>query len=75
MGNKENLDQLLKPEQVAKILQTSKGYPYLLAKRGLLPSIQIPSPSKDRKTKCLLRFKKSDVLNFIEKYYQQGGKS
>ncbi len=49
--------QLLKPEEVAKILKVSKATPYSWARRGILPFYRLEG---------VLRFKIDDVRAFVE---------
>ncbi len=60
--------KLLKPDEVARILNCSRAYPYLLAERGLIPVVKIPSPSK---AKHLIRFRFQDIMDFIESHYRK----
>jgi len=52
------LPELLRPEQVAKVLGCSKPFIYALAKRGELPCVVMGRA---------VRFDPSDVAVFIEK--------
>ena len=52
------LPELLRPEQVAKVLGCSKPFIYALARRGELPSVVMGRA---------VRFDPSDVAVFIEK--------
>lgn len=64
-------EPLLDAKEVKKILRCSLPLIYKMADRGQIPSVRIPCPG-DKKPKRLLRFIKSDVLRFIEKYYENG---
>ena len=59
--------ELLKAGEVKKILNCSLPWVYQAAKLGTLPCVRLPSMD-GRKTN-LVRFKKSDVLAFIENHY------
>lgn len=61
-------EPLLDAKDVRKILRCSLPFVYKMADRGQIPSIRIPCPGD--KQKRLLRFKKNDVLSFIEKHYE-----
>ena len=65
MPKAENIS-LLKPAEVARILNVSRVYPYKLAERGLLPCIRWPGTGPGDKT--VLRFLKDDVLAFISEH-------
>ncbi len=49
--------QLLKPEEVAKMLKVAKVTPYQWAKRGVLPHYRLEG---------VIRFKLDDVKAFVE---------
>ena len=49
--------QLLKPEEVAKMLKVAKVTPYAWAKRGILPHYRLEGT---------IRFKMEDIKAFIE---------
>jgi len=59
---------LLKPKAVAKMLGMSVPWVYKSAKRGILPCVKLPSMGKNGTEP--VRFKKEDIVQFIEKYYQ-----
>ena len=61
-------ESLLDAKEVKKILRCSLPLIYKMADRGQIPCVRIPCPGD--KQKRLLRFKKDDVLRFIEKYYE-----
>jgi excisionase family DNA binding protein len=61
---------LLTPKQVSKILQCSQALIYRMASDSRLPSVRIPCPGKGTiKSRSIVRFKKKDVMDFIEKFY------
>ncbi len=55
-------DEILSPAEVSKWLKTSKPWPYQMAHRGLLPFYKMGSTEK----KKLIRFRKSDIEEFLE---------
>ena len=64
--------ELLAPKEVRSILKCSLPYVYKLAERGLMPCVRIPCIGKDEKKsdkRSLLRFKQSDVFEFIDRHY------
>jgi excisionase family DNA binding protein len=62
--------QLLKPTEVQNVLKCSLPYVYRLAESGRLKHVRIPSiePHGTRR-KNVIRFRKDDVLEFIETNY------
>jgi excisionase family DNA binding protein len=52
------VEELISPKELSKLLKVSKPYPYLLAKRGLIPYYKIGDT---------IRFKLSDVEAFLER--------
>jgi len=59
--------QLLKPAQVAKILQCSIPWVYKASEAGKIPSVRIPCPGKGKKQqKTMVRFELQALLGFIE---------
>ena len=63
------MSDLLKAEDVRKILNVSLPYVFKLAERKKLPCVRYPGLGEKSK-KDLLRFKKQDVLGFIERHYK-----
>ncbi|UCE55767.1 MAG: helix-turn-helix domain-containing protein [Desulfobacterales bacterium] len=62
--------ELLSPKDVKAILRVSLPMIYKLAERGKLPCVRFGLPDDDSKrVKLCLRFKKTDVLEFIERHY------
>lgn len=61
------MDDLLKPKQVAKMLNMSTPWVYRASKKGILPSVKIPSLEDNGKEP--VRFKKEDIIKFVEKHY------
>jgi len=64
------LDTLLDAKDVKKILRCSLPLVYKLAARGQLPCVRWECPGEgDKKPRTVVRFKQSDVINFIENNY------
>jgi predicted DNA-binding transcriptional regulator AlpA len=61
--------ELLTAKDVQKILRCSLPAVYKIAERKQIPSVRIPCPGNGRPRK-MLRFKASDVRDFIEQHYQ-----
>ena len=62
-------ETLLRPAQVAKILQCSVPWVYKASEGGLLPSVRIPCPGKGQKQrKTMVRFQVADVMAFINSH-------
>ncbi len=51
------MEEILSPKEVSKLLKVSKPWPYVQVKRGLLPHYKMGK---------LLRFKRSDIEKFLE---------
>jgi len=64
-------EPLLDAKEVKKILRCSLPLIYKMADRGQIPCVRIPCTG-DKNPKRLLRFKKADILGFIEKHYENG---
>ena len=62
--------ELLKPADVQNVLKCSLPYVYRLAESGRLKHVRIPSiePHGTRQ-KNVIRFRKEDILEFIEANY------
>ena len=52
------MDEFITPKEPCKLLKVSKPYPYIMAKRGVIPYYKIERS---------VRFKKSDIEAFLEK--------
>ncbi len=64
-------EPLLDAKEVKRILRCSLPLIYKMADRGQIPCVRIPCPGIGKeKPKSLLRFKKIDVISFIEKHYK-----
>ena len=61
--------EILNAKEVRKILRCSLPLVYKLADRGQLPCVKIPCSGNGTKQWYLIRFKKEDIYNFIEKHY------
>jgi predicted DNA-binding transcriptional regulator AlpA len=62
--------ELLDAKEVKQILKCSLPAVYKLAASNRLPCVRIPCPGDGKKkVRTMVRFKKSDVINFIQKYY------
>ena len=65
------MEALLDPKEVKSILRCSLPLVYKLADRGQLPAVRIPCPGiGTERQRTMVRIKKTDVLNFIEKHYR-----
>jgi len=62
-------EPLLDAKEVKRILRCSLPLIYKMADRGQIPCVRIPCPGAG-KPKSLLRFKKIDVISFIENNYR-----
>ena len=70
MDKHQNIDPLLDAKEVKRLLKCSLPWVYKAADQGLLPCVRIPCPGKgNKKPKTMVRFKREDVLDFIEKFY------
>ena len=63
--------ELLKPQDVKKILNCSLPQVYKLADRGLLTCVRIPGAT-EAGGRVLVRFKLEDIVSFIDKHTQAG---
>ena len=64
------MENLLNAHEVKQILKCSLPLIYKLAERKQLPCVRWECPGEgDKKPRTMVRFKKEDVLNFIEKHY------
>ena len=65
------IEPLLDAKEVKRLLKCSLPLVYKMAERSQIPCVRIPCPGEGlKKPKTLVRFKKNDVLMFIEKHYQ-----
>jgi hypothetical protein len=71
MEDTKTIEPLLDAKEVRKLLRCSLPWIYKAAGRGLIPCVKIPCPGEGRqKERNIIRFKRGDVFNFIEKHYQ-----
>jgi predicted DNA-binding transcriptional regulator AlpA len=61
--------ELLKPKAVAKMLGMSVPWVYKAAKRRILPCVEYPGMGENGSEP--VRFKKEDVIQFVEKHYRK----
>ena len=68
--HKPHLESLLTAQNVQQVITCSLPFVYKLAASGRLPAVRIPCPGNGTKRqRDLVRFKKADVLKFVEEYY------
>ena len=65
------MESLLKAKEVKQLLRCSLPLVYKLADRGQIPSIRIPCPGLGTRKKELVRFKRDDVMEFIQAHYRR----
>lgn len=66
-----NLEPLLTARDVKTLLKCSLPLVYKMADRGQLPCVRWKCPGEGKKqAKTIVRFKKTDVIKFIEKNYK-----
>lgn len=66
----QKIESLLTAQQVAKILKCSLALAYRLAERGQLPAVRWECPGAGRqKPRTMVRFRLSDVREFIARHY------
>jgi hypothetical protein len=64
------MEKLLSASDVKKILRCSLPLVYKLADQKRIPCVRWSSPGKGKKKpRTMVRFKLSDVMDFIEKHY------
>ena len=65
------VDPLLTAKDVKRLLGVSLPLVYKMAERGQLPCIRWRClGKKNRRPKTVVRFKREDVVSFIEKHYK-----
>jgi len=65
--------ELLTPKEIQRMLKVSLAMVYKWADRGQIPCVRIPCPGKGTaKPRNTVRFKIEDVLDFVERHYQNG---
>ncbi len=63
--------ELLTPKDIKKTFRCSLAMVYKMAERGQIPCIRIPCLGDGKKrSRDMIRFKKEDVLDFIETHYR-----
>lgn len=67
------IEPLLTAKDVEKILKVSLATVYNLAARQQLPAVAWNSPGCGKRSSRVVRFKKADIIAFIQSNYQQGG--
>jgi predicted DNA-binding transcriptional regulator AlpA len=66
----QHIEPLLDAKEVKRLLRCSLPWVYKAAEQELLPCVRIPCPGNGKKKpKTMVRFKREDVLAFIQKYY------
>jgi len=63
------MSDLLKAEEVRKMLNVSLPYVFKLVERHKLPCVRYPGLGKKGK-KDVIRFKREDILLFVKHYYK-----
>lgn len=62
---------LFDANDVRRLLRCSLPLVYKMAQRGQLPCIRWECPGKgNEKQRTMIRFKRKDIFDFIEKHYQ-----
>ena len=73
LANNEDIKEepLLNANEVKRLLKCSLPLVYKLAERGQIPCVrwECLGNGKDR-PRTMVRFKREDIFNFIEKHYQ-----
>ena len=67
----QELEPLLDAKEVKKLLHCSLPLVYKLADQGRIPCVRWECPGEGDRTKTMVRFKQSDVLDFIESHYKR----
>ena len=66
------VDDLIKVKKTALMLDVSAPLVYKMAERGQLPCVRWKCPGKGtEKPREMLRFKRSDIVEFIEQHYKK----
>lgn len=67
----QTIEPLLDAKEVKRLLHCSLPFVYKLADRGQLACVRWDCPGEgEERQKTMVRFKKGDVLHFIEKHYK-----
>jgi hypothetical protein len=63
-------DDLLTPKETKAMFKCSQAYVYKLYERGHLPAVVMPNMGEGtEKPRSMIRFKRSDVVKFIDDHY------
>ena len=65
----QQIGALLRAKDVKEMLNCSIPYVHKLVERGKLPCVRLPGLG-DKKKKTSLRFRKADILTFIQEHYE-----
>ena len=66
-----SLDQLLAAHEVKRIFKCSLSQIYKMAERGQLKCVRWECPGEGQaKPRTMVRFKKKDILDFIQSHYR-----
>jgi len=65
------MEPLLNAKEVKQLLRCRLPLVYKLAERGQIQSIRIPCPGLGTRKKELVRFKRDDVMEFIQAHYRR----
>ena len=63
------MEALLDAQEVKKILNIALATVYKLADNGKLPCVRFTVDVNAKKSKSIIRFKKQDIIEFIESNY------
>ena len=70
MEDTKTIEPLLDAKEVKKLLRCSLPWIYKAADQGLIPCVRIPCPGEGtEKQRTMVRFKKNDILSFINRHY------
>jgi predicted DNA-binding transcriptional regulator AlpA len=70
LTHQENNFELLDAKEVRQILKCSLPCVYKMADREQLPCVRVPCPGEGQeKPRTMVRFKRADILDFIERHY------
>jgi hypothetical protein len=76
-GSTQKDEELLTAEEVGEgMLKASKSYAYQLSRSGAIDSVRIPMAGRGGRTRYLVRFRRADVVAFINRHYtgsKEGG--
>jgi predicted DNA-binding transcriptional regulator AlpA len=71
MESMHEIEPLLDAKEVKRLLRCSLPLVYKMAGRGQIPSIRIPCIGTGSRRKELVRFRKEDMIRFIEQHYRR----